>query len=158
MTQTKYIAKELAALLKDNPELLNNAFRKTRDDFPYDQSQSNYSDKSPLEKQIDLKKKVSKELNGSFVNWKVDEWIVKEWGGIRSFKIDKGKGDKRIIGFESELKNRTLTCRSYSVISSLSKIASFVNPEEFFVYDSRVAYSLNVLIMEYNQEDVKNED
>ena len=144
MTLTDYIAGILAESRKNNT-LLDKAFKSTRDDFPCEQPKSN---KTPWEKQVDLKKRVSKELNGSFVNDNANDWIVHKWGGITNFIIDD-----RVCKFKDELHNEKilLSRSSYSVISSLSKIASFVNPEEFFVYDSRVAYTIDVLIMEYNE-------
>lgn len=75
------------------------------------------------------------------------EWIVHEWGGIKTFQIDND--DKRIRGFLDKLKpsySFELTIKEFECISSLSKISSFLNPKEYFIYDSRAIYSINWLI------------
>ncbi|TPE52018.1 hypothetical protein FJM67_08200 [Maribrevibacterium harenarium] len=45
-----------------------------------------------------------------------------------------------------------LTKDSFSCISSLSKVASFLDPERYVIYDSRVIYSLNWLLFNYTDE------
>ena len=148
-----FISNELRELKKQIT--LDETYRKTKYKFLRPE---NVQDGS-FEKQIRLKETASRELKGAFDNWAANLWIVKEWGRIKSFKIDDERGKGRILQFERELKEGMLTYQSYSVISSLSKIASFVNPKEYFVYDSRVAYALNVLIMEYNyQKDMGTAD
>lgn len=143
-----YITEQLKKF-KDDRVLLDKTFKKTK--YVFD-SRESVQDGS-FDKQIQLKKSLSGKLNGSFDNEYANKWIVHEWGGIKSFKIDE-----RVSNFKKELGKGELNRQSYTIISSLSKIASFVNPKEYFVYDSRVAYSLNVLIMEYNQSEEKNND
>jgi len=68
-------------------------------------------------------------------------WIIKDWGGI-NLKEDKVKPlidqflEKKDTGFDK--------------IASVSKVASFMFPDEFIIYDSRVAYSLNWIILKTN--------
>jgi hypothetical protein len=76
-------------------------------------------------------------------------WIIQDWGGIGSFKRNDAN-DKRIIKFLTELDNGVLTKHTFSAISSLSKIASFLNPEDYVIYDSRVIYALNWMIFNYS--------
>ena len=78
-------------------------------------------------------------------------WIIQEWGGISSFKR-KDVNDAKILKFLDELKNRSLTKVSFDRISSFSKIASFMQPNEYVIYDSRVIYSLNWLLFNYAPE------
>lgn len=99
---------------------------------------------SPLERQISLKQIVSNKLDGSFENWAADAWIVHTWGGINSFDIDN---HARIVRFKDNLNADRTT--NLACISSLSKIASFAKPDDYFVYDSRVAFALNGLIIDY---------
>ncbi|MCU4315604.1 hypothetical protein KTH93_13390 [Acinetobacter bereziniae] len=51
-----------------------------------------------------------------------------------------------------ELKNTKLTKNSFDRISSFSKVASFIDPDHFAIYDSRVIYALNWLIFNYAPE------
>lgn len=160
MELINYLAEKLRSLC--NRQLLDEAFKDTKYVFLGKPNHEKYPS-TPFERQCLLKKDVCCQLMGRFDNWEADRWIVHVWGGISSFWIDLPKkkdgldGHKRIQDFKNELKNKELTRNSYSVISSLSKIASFVNPEEYFVYDSRVAYTLNVLIMEYNEMNDRQE-
>ncbi|ENU57800.1 hypothetical protein L291_2288 [Acinetobacter guillouiae MSP4-18] len=45
-----------------------------------------------------------------------------------------------------------LTKNSFDCISSFSKVASFINPDNHAIYDSRVIYALNWLIFNYAPE------
>ena len=69
-------------------------------------------------------------------------WIIKDWGGI------KGAKDIGTI----ELVNEFLKTKvaKFNRIASVSKIGSFMYPDEFAIYDSRVAYSLNWIILSQN--------
>lgn len=76
-------------------------------------------------------------------------WIIQEWGGIGSFKKNE-RNDKRIFKFLDELKKGKLSKSNFDAISSLSKVASFLNPEEYVIYDSRVIYGLNWLLFNFS--------
>lgn len=78
-------------------------------------------------------------------------WTIQEWGGIGSFKRN-GNNDFRIRRFLKELEGDVLTKGSFACISSLSKIASFLEPMRYFIYDSRAIYSLNWLLFNYAPE------
>lgn len=79
-------------------------------------------------------------------------WTINNWGGIGSFKNTE-TNQNRILAFSNGLENRKLTVDTFSVISSLSKIASFQNPKNYFVYDSRTIYTINWLILKANIKD-----
>ncbi len=99
------------------------------------------------EKNIFLKKNIFKILkNDDSLN--THYWIIQEWGGISSFKKNP-KNDLRIRKFLNEISIGKLSKDSFSCISSLSKIASFLDPENFVIYDSRAIYSLNWLIFNH---------
>jgi hypothetical protein len=75
-------------------------------------------------------------------------WIIREWGGIKSFKINENN-NKKILTFLKELEIKKISYENFKIISSLSKVASFVNPNKYAIYDSRALYSLNWLILKY---------
>jgi len=80
------------------------------------------------------------------IHYETSLWIITKWGGIGSFKNNTAN-EIKINNLEYALSKRMFNKASFSVISSLSKIASFFNHEEYFVYDSRVIYTLNWLIL-----------
>lgn len=75
-------------------------------------------------------------------------WVIQEWGGIKSFKRHE-KNDAKILKFLNELDNNSLTKISFERISSFSKVASFIKPKDYVIYDSRVIYALNWLLFNY---------
>lgn len=102
--------------------------------------------KSQYEKNVRLKWQLSEKYKLNPNSTILDFWIINTWGGIRSFKAtDKNK--KKIKTFKKQLEKQRLSKDSFSTISSLSKISSFMFPEEFVIYDSRVIYALNWLIL-----------
>ena len=70
-------------------------------------------------------------------------WIVKQWGGIKNFE----KTIDDIEDFFMNINNKKLISKYYNSISSYSKIISFTKPDEYFIFDSRVAYVLNWLLL-----------
>ena len=78
-------------------------------------------------------------------------WCIQEWGGIGSFKKNN-RNDHRIQSFVAELEKGKLTKRSFECISSLSKVASFLEPDKYVIYDPRVIYSLNWLLFKYSSD------
>lgn len=73
-------------------------------------------------------------------------WIIKEWGRIKSFK-ENSRNSSKIDEFKAQLDKRELDSDTFGTISSLSKIASFMDLDEFVIYDSRVIYTLNWVIL-----------
>lgn len=76
-------------------------------------------------------------------------WVVQDWGSIGSFKKND-KNNIRIKNFLRELENNSLTRNTFECIPSLSKIASFINPDKYSIYDSRAIYTLNWLIFNHS--------
>lgn len=76
-------------------------------------------------------------------------WSIQDWGGIGSFKKND-KNDNRIRKFLQQLEKDQLTNNTFECISSLSKVASFLNPEKFAIYDSRAIYTLNWLLFNHS--------
>lgn len=77
-------------------------------------------------------------------------WIIREWGGIRTFKKCE-RNDKLIRTFKAQILKGTLTAPSFTAISSLSKLSSFWEPARCAIYDSRAVFSLNWIIFRYSK-------
>lgn len=93
-------------------------------------------------------------FNKTNIDYDTCLWIINKWGGIGSFK-DNLTNRERIRKLDKSLQKRELSNDSFSVISSLSKVASFLNYEEYFIYDSRVIYSINWLILKNKIPDAR---
>jgi hypothetical protein len=100
-----------------------------------------------FEKNLRLKEIVSEKLEEAKTDegrFRYYEWIVKNWGGIYTFQ---GTKDKIADFIDSVKEGRSA---QFSGISSYSKIMSFVDPTKYFIYDSRVAYALNWLLLKHS--------
>lgn len=108
------------------------------------------SKKASYDREIILKQKINLKLNEFY---KTDKqqfnslclWIIKDWGGILTAK------DSNTI----ELINEFLSSEkpSYKRIASSSKVGAYMYPNRYIIYDSRVAYSLNWIILSRNAGD-----
>ncbi|RON16023.1 hypothetical protein BK660_26715 [Pseudomonas brassicacearum] len=78
-------------------------------------------------------------------------WLIQIWGGIGSFKQHE-KNNKRILKFLTEVEGERLTKFNFDCISSLSKVASFIHPDRFAIYDSRAIYTLNWLLFNHTEK------
>lgn len=67
-------------------------------------------------------------------------WVIRDWGGIKAAK-DKDTHDL-IEKFLLEGENT-----GFERIASYSKVASLLYPERMIIYDARVAYSLNWILL-----------
>jgi len=99
---------------------------------------------SPYEKEIRLKKLMREKM----ASCKDDDlqlfdelcsWIVRDWGGIRTAKEDSLKQLTLMFLQKRDAK--------FERIASISKIAAYLYPEEHVIYDSRVAYALNWILL-----------
>ena len=106
--------------------------------------------KSNFDKNIYLKENLSKLLEND-TDLKNHYWIIQDWGGIKSLKKNE-RNDKKIITFKNQLQKGILTKDTFGTISSLSKIASFIYPEKYVIYDSRVIFTLNWLLFNYTED------
>jgi len=82
-------------------------------------------------------------------------WIVEDFGGITNFKknVKDDEKNKDIESFINCLQDGKLDYKQFNTISSYSKIISFLEPQKYFIYDSRVAFVLNwFLLKNYRQE------
>jgi hypothetical protein len=78
-------------------------------------------------------------------------WVIQDWGGIKSFKKNDTNNDK-IREFIAALPNNVLGYTSYGWISSLSKIAAFLYPDQYSIYDKRAVYTLNWLLFRHTED------
>ncbi len=76
-------------------------------------------------------------------------WLIQEWGGIKSFK-QSPQNDKKIRYFLEILSTGKPSSKLYDTLPSLSKVSSFLHPEDYVIYDARVIYSLNWLIFSHD--------
>lgn len=113
-----------------------------------DIDQNAIKNKSNFENEIYLKEIIAKKLNEYSNNNEEDKfkeislWIIEKWGGILS--ANKENTEKLISRFYKD------GIIEYNRISSISKVASFWKPSEYVIYDSRVAYALNWIILSTN--------
>ncbi len=111
----------------------------------------NLKNKTSYDKEIILKKKVNLKLHEYFKSNKVlfDNlclWIIKDWGGILTAKdTDTLELIKEFLESENP---------KYKRIASASKVGAYMFPEKYIIYDSRVAYALNWIILSENAGEI----
>jgi len=101
----------------------------------------------PYYQGLQLRKIVGQKLNEAYESnkdlfYKLCLWVIKEWGGIKTRSV-KDISDL-VKPFIKETKP------DFNRIASSSKLGAFMYPEKFVIYDSRVAYSLNWIILSEN--------
>jgi hypothetical protein len=106
------------------------------------------NERTKFTKVMKLRTIIAEKMDGCYDNFDLDFWIINKWGGIRAFKDDpNGKNRNKILNFKSHLDRGFLTKDIFRTISSLSKISSFIEPTKYVIYDSRVTYALNWLLL-----------
>lgn len=102
---------------------------------------------TPFEKELVLKKTINQKLLNAYEQDealfnKLCLWLIRDWGGIKTAK------DADTL----ELVNQFLAVdkQKFKRIASASKVGSYMYPERYIIYDSRVAYSLNWIILSQN--------
>ena len=104
------------------------------------------TDENPFDQNTRLKWIISQKYKTHSEPNSIDFWIINNWGGIRGFKPNE-RNIEKIKKFKKQLEKQRLSLDSFSTISSLSKLSSFSDPDNFVIYDSRVIYTLNWLIL-----------
>lgn len=103
-----------------------------------------------FEQNIYLKENLHKALADT-ANLENHYWTIRGWGKLRNFKKIP-RNDDLIRNFLTKLEEqKNLTRAEASVLSSLSKVASFAYPQQFAIYDSKAIYSLNWLLIRHVQ-------
>jgi len=97
-----------------------------------------------LQKEERLKGILSRELQTAIKNKarfrKIALWIIRKWGGIRG-----GSDDETMKSVMKFLKDPEST--EFNRISSVSKIWEFMHPGKYIIYDSRVSYAMNWILL-----------
>ena len=101
---------------------------------------------SEFEKNLYLKHQMASKLNSRDLSSVY--WVIQSWGGITSFKSNE-KNDELLLSLRDRMQSGSLNKKTFNVISSLSKVASFQDYKNFAVYDSRVIYALNWLLFKH---------
>ncbi len=112
--------------------------------------------KNAFEQNVKLKWILKEKYISTPNSTNIDFWIINSWGGIRGFKENSKNIDKIQI-FKKQLDKKKLSLDTFSTISSLSKLSSFMDPDNFVIYDSRVIYTLNWLILNCENQNGFNE-
>lgn len=102
---------------------------------------------SPYEKELHLKKIVGEKLNDTLrtdaaLFDKICLWVIKDWGGITSAK------DRDTLILIKDFLSQDKP--NFNRIASASKVGAYLYPDKNVIYDSRVAYSLNWIILSEN--------
>ncbi len=122
-----------------------------KDCYPYYDSIYNdfFFDKtmSQFEKDVGLKFMVNIDMNDTTKDIEIlSKWIVKVWGGIKGIKDSTLK---------DLVKNLSLKTYPFQNISSWSKIHSFKNVDRDIIYDSKVIYTINWLLLKIDTTESK---
>lgn len=98
-----------------------------------------YKEKDIFLRNVKMKKEISKMIMGEVDIDKhkdIYSWIVNKWGRIKV--NNRSVLYNRVNGF---LDNNRLDI--FQGVSSTSKVLSFIDPQKYIIYDSRVVYALN---------------
>jgi hypothetical protein len=99
-----------------------------------------------LDKEAGLKFIVSLGLNDDTKDKElISKWIIKTWGGIKGIK------DSTIKDIVNNIDKKEY---SFNNISSWSKVHSFKNIDTDVIYDSKVIYSLNWLLLQLDSDNL----
>lgn len=98
----------------------------------------------PFDKEIFLKNRINQRLHEAYKTdidffHKLCLWVIKDWGGITTSK------DNDTIQLVTNFLNTD--SHPFKRIASASKVGSYMFPEKYIIYDSRVAYSLNWILL-----------
>ncbi|WP_107727325.1 hypothetical protein [Neisseria weaveri] len=72
---------------------------------------------------------------------KLAEWYVKKWGGISRIS------NKNINSYVECEPQNLIAMKGVDKISSWSKVLSILDPESYVIFDTRVSFSINALLL-----------
>lgn len=102
--------------------------------------------KATFREHLDLKDNLNKYINNNNTE-KVFDWIVYTWGGIK--KNEKSSISIFVDDYVKANGNGEVLLGSFAGrqerVASWSKILSFLYPHDYFIYDARVAFTLDFL-------------
>lgn len=104
------------------------------------------SEENMFKRNVILKKSIFQIItstNSSEFKKVIFKWIVNKWGGI-NVKNPDNLYKSVMNSWEHSLKENKL---SFEGIASISKVLSFMLPEKYIIYDARVAYAINWILL-----------
>lgn len=116
-----------------------------QDELDLGSSDKEEKEKADFQDQLNLKEELYNKITDKN-RGKVFAWIVNKWGGV--------KGDTSIFvkAFEDAPEEKEKILESFARlntrVASWSKILSFLYPHDYFIYDARVAFTLDFLLGE----------
>ena len=122
--------------------------------FTDNEKNSLLEEQNIFRRNVRLKELIKNKANNSYELTNLNFWIINNWGGIRTFKENE-KNLNRFKEFSAQLLKSKLTLDTFGTISSLSKVASFIDPDNYVIYDSRVVYAINWLILTTGTTELK---
>jgi hypothetical protein len=102
-----------------------------------------------FQRNIYLKENLGEKLRGD-ESFDSHFWLMNKWGRTGLGNNDANR--QYLRNFLQELPTGRLSYQSYGRIPSFSKVAAFMYPEKYSIYDSRVIYTLNWLIFRHTQD------
>lgn len=114
-----------------------------QDELDWGSSDEEEKEKADFQDQLNLKEELCNKITDKN-RGKVFAWIVNEWGRV--------KGDTSIFikAFDEAPKEKEKILESFARlntrVASWSKILSFLYPYDYFIYDARVAFTLDFLL------------
>lgn len=117
--------------------------------FSINQGNELIAEKNMFERNVLLKKVLFNNLGSTQsieLKKHIFKWIVNIWGGINVRDIDKLYTS--VASFLSKHSEKQKI--DIDGISSVSKILSFICPHKYIIYDARVAYSVNWILLKAN--------
>lgn len=136
----------------DLKERFEDSFDISNSIFNSDETQRLSNEKNPFYQNVKLKWILKEKYEKIADSTSLDFWIINDWGKIRGFKLND-RNIEKIKKFKNQLYEQRLSLDSFSTISSLSKLSSFIDPNKFVIYDSRAIYTLNWLILTCENQD-----
>ena len=112
---------------------------------------NNGSDIASFDNQLQAKENLKGCVNGTNTA-KVFEWIICTWGGINKARFDSVTFTHYANMYNSSKSSKIFLDKIYNSIhyannvAYWSKVASFMYPNECYIYDSRVPFVLNILL------------
>jgi len=117
--------------------------------FTNDEMETLFNMGSSYERNVYIKHAISKKLAHLTKENEADyyNWIVKVWGGIKAYNKSPEyvKANIKTLLDDNHM--------NFDGIASMSKIASFMFPGKFVIYDARVCYSLNWILLKKGASD-----
>ena len=147
-------------MYKNSVDVIYTSLKKPNPNFKLDKlktetgleltNEQNSGNIASFENQLELKEKLHQKVTSANAT-NIFKWIICTWGGIIETRF-KGKptiNDYAICYLKSNdhkdfLKN-IFNSEHAKNIASWSKVASFMYPDQCFIYDSRVPFVLNIL-------------